>query len=394
MKKSVPKLFLAVSVFLVASLCIFIGFVAGNKFAYSYSSNIASTGSEVSQEDMSLFWQAYEKLKSQYIGEIDKEDFIYGAISGAFASLDDPYTVFLSPKVSEEFSKELAGELEGIGIKIGVLDNFPTVIAPLKDSPAYKAGVKAKDRIMKVDDLETEGQPIDLIVSKIRGPEGSKVTLELLRDDEFKKIEITREKIAINTVELSITDGIAHLVISEFGIQTSSEFAQAAKQIEQKGINKVVIDLRNNPGGILDETIKVAGYLFNPDTPVVVEKGRNIENIHKTFGPGTLKNVKIAVLVNEGSASAAEILAGAIKDNNRGNIIGTKTFGKGTVQQLDYLPQGTSVKITVAKWLTPGGHDIDKNGINPDEEVQEEDDRLFSKADPVFDAAVKNLAKK
>lgn len=385
---------LALSIFSVVVLCIFIGFVAGNRFAYSHSSNITSVGSEVSQEDMDLFWQAYEKLKDQYIGEINKEDFVYGAISGAFASLDDPYTAFLAPEVSEEFAKELAGEMEGIGIKIGILDNFPTVIAPLKDSPAYKAGVKAKDRIIKVDDFETEGQSIDLVVSKIRGPEGSKVTLGLLRGDDLKKVEITREKIAIDTVELSIANGIAHLVINEFGVQTSSEFAQAARQIEQEGIDKVVVDLRNNPGGILDETVKVAGYLFNPDTTVVIEKGKKVDQTHKTSGPGTLKNVKLAVLVNEGSASAAEILAGAVKDNERGSIIGTKTFGKGTVQQLDYLPQGTSIKVTVAKWLTPDGHDIDKNGITPDEEISEEDNQLFSNSDPVFKEAVKILSQK
>ncbi|MFA6694916.1 MAG: S41 family peptidase [Bacillota bacterium] len=393
MKLKVSKFSVAVCVFVLASICIFIGFIAGNKFAYSYSYNIFSTGENLSKQDMDLFWQAYEKLSTQYIGDIDKEKFVYGAISGAFSSLGDPYTAFLPPDISEEFTKELAGELEGIGIKIGILDNFPTVIAPLKNSPAYKAGIRAKDKIIKVDDFETEGQPIDIVVSKIRGPAGSKVVLEILRNGTPEKIEVVRQKIEVDTVELDIKDGIAKIAINEFGVKTSDEFSLIAQEVIDQGVEKVIIDLRNNPGGILDEAIKVAGYIFGNDVPVVIEEGRNGKKVHKTEGPGTLKNLKLAVLVNEGSASAAEILAGAIQDNGRGDVFGTKTFGKGTVQQLEYLPQGSSVKITVAKWLTPKGHDIDQNGIIPSKEIAEKDNQLFSDSDPVLESAIESLSK-
>ncbi len=380
-----------VSILLISAICVFIGFVAGNRFAYYYPSNLFSNSNGLSQEDLNLFWQAYEKLDSEYIGKIDKNEFIYGAISGAFASLNDPYTAFLSPKVSEEFAKELSGELEGIGVKIGALDGFPTVIAPLNNSPAQKAGLKAKDKIIKIDDFETKDQSIDLAVSKIRGPEGSVVVLEVLRGNELKKFEITRAKIVIDTVELSVKDNIANITINEFGIQTADEFKRVSQTIEKDGIEKIIIDLRNNPGGIFEQAIDVAGFLFNPETPVVIEKSKDNETVHKTSGPGSLKNTKVVVLVNEGSASAAEILAGAIQDNGRGKIVGTKTFGKGTVQQLSPLPQGTSVKITIAKWLTPKGNDIDQKGITPDKEVVENEDRLFSSNDSVYNAAVELL---
>lgn len=341
---------------------------------------------------MGLFWQAYEKLNEQYLGEIDKQEFVYGAIAGAFASLGDPYTAFLSPKINEEFTKELSGELEGIGIKIGVLDDYPTVIAPLKDSPAQKAGIKAKDKIVKVDDFDTQGQLIDLVVSKIRGPQGTKVTLGIERNGETKKFEVTREKISVDTVETRFVGDVAYILVNEFGVQTTNEFAKVVAQVEKENIGKIIIDLRNNPGGILDTAIEMTGYLFNPDTKVVIEKGKSSEKIHKTSGPGNLKNSKLVVLVNEGSASAAEILAGAVQDNDRGEVLGAKTYGKGTVQQLDFLPQGTSVKITVAKWLTPNGHDIDKSGITPDIEIKEEDDQMFSDNDPVLNRALQLLS--
>jgi len=378
--------------FIIILICLFIGFIAGNKFAYSYSSNIFSNGNKISQADMSLFWQAYEKLNERYLREIDKQEFIYGAISGAFASLKDPYTVFLSPKISAEFTQELSGEFEGIGIKVGILDDYPTVIAPLKDSPAQRAGIKAKDKIIKVDDFDTQGQLIDLVVSKIRGPQDTKVALEIVRDGEVRKFEVMREKISVDTVETKIIGDVAYILVNEFGMQTTDEFAKAVAQIDEKNISKIIIDLRNNPGGILDVAIEMAGYLFNPDTKVVIEKDKLSEKINKTSGPGNLKNSKLVILVNEGSASAAEILAGAVQDNDRGEVLGAKTYGKGTVQQLDFLPQGTSVKITVAKWLTPDGHDIDENGITPDIEIKEEDDQLFSDNDPVLNRALQLLS--
>ena len=392
MVKKFSKIRLFFSIFVIILACLAIGFVAGNKFAYSYSTNIFSGENGVSKADMDLFWQAYEKLNGQYLGEIDKKEFVYGAISGAFASVGDPYTVFLPPKISEDFAKELSGELEGIGIQIGILDDYPTVIAPLKDSPAQKVGIKAKDKIVQVDDLDTKGQLIDLIVSKIRGPEGTKVTLKIERDGQPMQFEVIREKIRVDTVEVNMIGDVANILINEFGTTTFDEFTKAVNQVEEKNISKIVLDLRNNPGGILDTAVQIAGYLFNPDTTIVIEKGKASEKIHKTSGPGSLKNTALVVLVNEGSASAAEILAGAIQDNDRGEVIGAKTYGKGTVQQLDFLPQATSVKITVAKWLTPDGHDIDETGIIPDTEIEDGENHLFSDSDPVLNRAVQLLA--
>jgi carboxyl-terminal processing protease len=343
--------------------------------------------------DFSLFWDAYNQLKENYLGDIDAQKFLYGAISGAYASLGDPYTVFLPPDLSADFQKELSGELEGIGVKIGILDDYPAVIAPLDGSPAALAGLRPKDKILKVDDFETKDAPLDLVVSKIRGPEGTTVKLTVLRDNESKtrEFEIKRAKIEVKTVEMKTEGDVAILSISEFGMGTTEDFAKAVQNIQNKDIHKIILDLRNNPGGLLDGAVEIGDFLFPKDTTIVIEQNKNGKKEYKTKGQGELKNTQVVVLVNGGSASAAEILAGAIQDLKRGKIIGEKTFGKGTVQQLSPLKGDSSVKITVAKWLTPAGHDIEKNGINPDIEVKENDNPLFSSNDPVIKKALEEL---
>jgi carboxyl-terminal processing protease len=363
-----------------------VGIKDGNRF-------IKISSNQPKGVDFSLFWDAYNQLKENYFGDIDSQKLLYGAISGAYASLEDPYTVFLPPDLSADFQQELSGELEGIGVKIGVLDGYPAVIAPLDGSPAALAGLRAKDKILKVDDFETKDAPLDLVVSKIRGPEGTTVKLTVLRDNESKnrEFEIKRAKIEVKTVEMKTEGDVAILSVSEFGMGTTDDFAQAVKDIQSKNIQKIILDLRNNPGGILDGAVEIGDFLFPKDTTIVIEQNKNGKKEYKTKGQGELKNAQLVVLVNGGSASAAEILAGAIQDHTRGKIIGEKTFGKGTVQQLSSLKGNSSVKITVAKWLTPAGHDIEKNGIKPDIEVKEDENPLFSSSDPVIKKALEEL---
>ena len=397
MRKSKARILFYSSLVFAVLFAGFIGYLVGNqnlKFSKNFVPEIAKKDiGRPSDVDFSLFWEAYDKLKSNYVGELDAKQLLYRAIAGSFTATDDPYTNFLPPEETKKFEGELGGELEGIGVKIGVLDKAPAVIAPLPDSPAQKAGLKAKDKILKIDDQETSSMTMDEAVDKIRGKKGTTVKLTIMRSGQEKVFEIKREKIAVETVELSYKNDVAILVLNEFGTETKGEFQDAVKQIKNKNISKVVLDLRNNPGGLLDGAVDVASELLAQDKLVVVESGKGYKRELKTVGPGTLQDSKLVVLVNGGSASAAEILAGAIKDYNRGKLIGEKTFGKGTVQQYESLSDGSSVKITVAKWLTPNGASIDKNGITPDIEIKEGDDALFDDNDPLLTRAIEELGK-
>jgi len=345
--------------------------------------------------NINLFWEAYNKLKENYASDVDGQKYLYGSIEGGFASLGDPYTMFFTPDQTKDFTNELSGELEGIGVKIGVLDDYPAVIAPLDGSPAQKAGLKPRDKIIKVDGVDMKGVSLDEAVTKIRGQEGTKVKLEILRDGEkdTKTFEIERAKLQVKTVEVKYLDDVAVIELNEFGEDTVTEFSKAAKEISDKKINKVIIDLRSNPGGLLDGAVGVGNEIFPKDTTVVIEKGKTTKNEMKTNQDGVLKDAKLVVLVNDGSASAAEILAGAVQDNKRGTIIGGKTFGKGTVQQFEPLSDGSAVKITVAQWLTPSGKSIEKNGITPDIEIKDSDNPYFDNNDPLIERAIQELNK-
>jgi len=395
--KQKTKLILTLSLFVIVFLSGFLGYLFGHRnlvIGENYIPKLINVKlNSKSDIDFTLFNDAYEKLKADYVGQIDPQKFLYGAISGAYSSLGDPYTVFFNPESSTSFQNELAGELEGIGIRIGILDQIPAVISPLPNSPAFKAGLKPRDKILKVDNTDTSTLTLDEVVNLIRGKEGTEVQITVLREgeNETRIFNIVRKKLNVNTVDVSYQDDAAIILLSEFGVNTKKEFDKAANEIAGKGINKVVLDLRNNPGGLLDGAIDVSSDLFPNGTTVVIEDSKQGKQELKTSQDGILKNAKLIVLVNQGSASAAEIVAGAIKDHQRGKIIGEKTFGKGTVQQLEPLSGGSSVKITVAKWLTPNGSNIDKNGIEPDISLKEAEDSLFSKDDPLLKRALSSF---
>ncbi len=372
-----------------------VGFLLGRTNLNSRRQIAESAQNNFSSADLDLFWRAYVKLKETYLDKVDPEKYLFGAISGGYASVQDAYTLFLDPELSKDFSRELSGEVEGIGIKIGEYNGLPAVIAPLDGSPAQKAGLRPKDQIIKVDDLETQTMNLDEVVAKIRGKAGSQVRLEIMREgqDQPLQFEIQREKIDVKTVEIQYKGDVAIIALNEFGLDTKPEFEKAAQEVANRGISKVVLDLRNNPGGLLDGSVDVMSEFVAPDTTAVIEESKSGKNEHKTSGEPVLKQVKLAVLVNGGTASSSEIVAGAIKDLKRGTIIGEKTFGKGTVQELSELSGGSSAKITVAKWLTPNGKNIDKDGITPDIEVKEPDNILFAENDPLISRAVEELNK-
>jgi carboxyl-terminal processing protease len=350
--------------------------------------------------DFSTFWTVWDLLHGRYVenNELDTQNLVYGAIDGLVKAVGDPYTAFLKPKESKEFNEQISGSFSGIGIEIGLRDNVLTVIAPIKDTPATRAGLLAGDKILKIDDKSAEGMKLDEAVSLIRGPRRTKVKLTILRGktEEIRDVTITRDTIKIPTVDWKLLDeDIAYLEIFTFNKNVDSEFQKSAQEIAESKAGKIILDLRNNPGGLLDSAINIASYFLEADKIVMIEKfGDGRESLFRTQPNGRLKNYPVVVLINKGSASASEILAGALKDNRGVLIVGETSFGKGSVQEMVELPQKASLKITIAKWLTPSGKLLDENGIKPDVEIQRTEEDIKADKDPQLDKAkelIKNL---
>jgi len=350
--------------------------------------------------DFSLFWKVWDLLKEKYVNNssLDAQKLVYGAIKGMLNATSDPYTTFFDPQETKSFSQDLESSFEGIGAELGMKDGILTVIAPLEDSPAAKAGLRAGDKILKVGDKSTADMTIDEAVDIIRGKKGTTVTLTVLHqgDQETKDVTITRETISVKSVRLDFKPGnIAYLKINKFGDSTSSEFDAATNQIISRDTKGIIVDLRNNPGGFLDKAVDVASRMIPKGKPVVSEvDNTGKKDILYTSGGDKLSFIPTVVLINEGSASASEILAGALRDDSGITLIGKKSFGKGSVQELIDLPGNSSVKITVAKWLTPNGDSIMEKGINPDVEVELTQDDFNNNRDPQLDKALEIIKQK
>lgn len=347
--------------------------------------------------DFSLFWKVWDLLKEKHIdkNKLDAQKLVYGAISGMLKATGDPYTNFFDPEQSQAFSEDIEGSFEGIGAELGVKDQLLTVVAPLDGSPAQASGLRAGDKILKVDDKVAADMAIDEAVDLIRGPKGTQVKLTILHegDQDTKDVVITRDTIEIKSVKLKMkNDGIAYVQLTKFSDNTEKEFDAAVDQIVAGGAKGIVLDLRNNPGGLLDKAVAVASRMIPNGKVVVTEEdstGKK-ESLH-TAGGDKLSSIPTVVLINEGSASASEILSGALKDDQGITLIGKKSFGKGCVQQLIDLPGGSSVKITVANWLTPNGNYIQDKGITPDIEVDMTADDYNNGRDPQLDRAMEEI---
>jgi len=320
--------------------------------------------------DMSLFWDTWALVKEKYVDQADNQDLIYGAIKGMVRALNDPYSGFMTPEENKQFLEDMQGSFEGIGAEIGIRHGVLTIIAPLEDMPAEKAGLKAGDKVIKVNDELTIEMTLDDAVRKIRGPKNTPVNLTVLRNGESKEITITRGKIDVKSVKLEFKQDIALIDLNSFLQDTSYEFSLAAAQILLSQPRAVILDLRNNPGGFLDVAVEIAGWFVNREEVVAIEDfGDDEQKQHKAFGNSRLKNYPIVVLVNKGSASGSEILAGALRDLRGVQLIGEKTFGKGSVQTLENLKDKSSLRISIAKWLTPNGYCIHEKGLEPDIEI-------------------------
>ena len=326
--------------------------------------------------DFDQFWQVWKKVKTKYAKQPVKDsDLFYGAMQGLVAGLNAPYSVYFPPKAAEEFNKSLDGEFSGIGAEVGVKNNQLVVVAPLPGSPAERVGLRPGDKIFAIDKKITVGMDAGEAVNKIRGQAGTKVVLTVMRDgfSKTKEFSIVREKISIPAVIFSVKDkNVAYLRVMQFNQNTMPEFNKAIKKIQDNKINKLVVDLRNNPGGYLETAVSMASEWVG-EGKIVSEKFSNGDtNIHETTGEHRLQNFSTVVLVNGGSASASEILAGALQDHKKAKIVGEKTFGKGSVQDYEMLPDGSSLKITVAEWFTPNDKNINEQGIKPDLEIKED----------------------
>ena len=345
--------------------------------------------------NFSLFLDAYNKLQEKFIDpeKIDDQKIIYGAIEGMAKSLGDPYTSFFSPEDAQRFAQDLSGTFEGIGAEIGIKKNQLTIVAPLEGTPAQEAGLKAGDSILEINGKNTSDFTTEEAVNLIRGPKGTYVTLTIYRDGwpSAKDIEITRQTIKIDSTKWELKDGnIAYVQIFQFDESLSGDFKNGVYQILQSPAKKIILDLRNNPGGYLETAQEIAGYFLKKGQTVTIEdfgEGKE-QNIYVSQGNGELANYPIVVLINQGSASASEILAGTLRDNRNVRLIGEKSFGKGSVQEVVDLRGGSFLKITIAKWLTPKGNFISEVGLDPDVKIEITDQDIELNNDPQLDKAL------
>lgn len=377
----------------------FIGFRAGEKFPKTVIvKELTGTSSgQPSSIDFGTFWQAWQSIDENYLKskEVGSQERVYGAIGGLVNSLGDPYSLFLSPKKNEKFQEDIQGNFGGIGAEIGIKKNQLVVVAPLKDTPASRAGLKANDKILKINATSTEGMAVDEAVQLIRGPERSEVTLTILRDgwDQTKDFKITRETILVPTLDYSMKNGdIAYIQLYSFNANAEQLFYQAAAKALSGGARGMVLDLRDDPGGYLDVAVNLAGWFLPRGTLVVKEEGRTgtLQEL-KAAGNAALVKFPIVVLINGGSASASEILAGALRDDRGTKLVGEKSFGKGTVQELIPLRNDSYLKLTIAHWVLPSGKILENGGLAPDVEIKITDDDIKNKRDPQLDKAIEVL---
>jgi carboxyl-terminal processing protease len=393
----------------LTSLSVILGVFAGGAFFGYYNRpsiekiNVLfnkETG-KPAQVDFSPFWTAWQTIESKYVENenLDSQKMVYGAIQGMLNSLGDPYSVFFPPQESKEFKDEMKGDFEGVGMEIGVRDSQLIVISPLKGTPAYNAGIKAGDKILKIDDKTTENMSAEEAARLIRGEKGTAVKLTILRKDEEKPIEIS---VIRNVIKIPVLDteqkpnGIFVIKMYNFSGNSTNVFREALREFVFSGSDKLILDLRGNPGGYLESSVDIASWFLPVGKTVAREKFSNgEETIFRSRGydifNSSANKLPFVILVNEGSASASEILAGALQEHGIAKLVGQKTFGKGSVQELIQVTPNTSLKLTIARWLTPNGRSISEQGLEPDFAIEFTKENFEANCDPQMDKAVEIL---
>ncbi|OHA49240.1 MAG: hypothetical protein A2991_00095 [Candidatus Terrybacteria bacterium RIFCSPLOWO2_01_FULL_58_14] len=359
----------------ILAIIVVVFLVGGAGFALGLAAGWGSFGATFQPPPSTiteLLWETYDVLRDSYIApeELSDEKLLYGAIRGLVEAAGDPYTEFFAPEEARLFLEDASGHFEGIGAEIGFRDRVLTVIAPLKGSPASTAGLLSGDAILAIDDVSTARMTLAEAVSRIRGGAGSSVVLEIFREGQESSFDatVTRARITIPTIELDRRpDGIAVVQLFNFSEDSPQLFRELASELASDPPAGLVLDLRDNPGGYLDAAVDIAGWFLENDAAVVIERQRGEDdNILRTDGSGALAFLPTVVLINRGTASAAEILAGALRDNRAVPLIGETSFGKGTIQELPRLSGGAALKVTIGEWLTPKGASLRENGLEPD----------------------------
>ena len=390
--------------FAVGSLLL-IGLVfSGGYFVGSRHNNFAFSAavSQADNTDLSEFWKVWQLLDEKFISasttaHVTNQEKVWGAISGLVDSLGDPYTTFFPPEEKKEFAESLEGNFEGVGMEVGIENDVFVVVSPLKDSPAEKAGMMPGDIVLKIDGVSTEGMKVEEGVSKIRGPVGTTVTLTIFREgeSEAREVKIVRGVINIPNIDTEIKDDVFVISLYSFGNKSSAEFRSALREFVLSKKSRLLLDLRGNPGGYLDAAVDMASWFVPSGKVIVSEDFGETQKDFRSDGQNVFSNdLKMVVLVNKGSASASEILAGALQEHGIAKLVGTKTFGKGSVQELIELSPETSLKVTIASWLTPKGNSISDGGLTPDyliEKVPETAPKDTKLKDYQFDEALKIL---
>src|SRR3989344_172572 len=413
-----------IRIIFVILIAFFIGYYFGiNKVSFdwkNYKPNVSIVNKEppasISTVDFSLFWTVWQKLQNSYYDKkvIDPQKLLNGAITGMVQSLGDPYTVFLPPTQNADFKEGMAGQFQGIGAELGVKEKQIIVVAPLDGMPAQKMGVKSEDAVLKVDGKPTEGWTLAQAVEKIRGPKGTSVVLTVLHKDEQKPVDlkITRDTITVKSVvgwvkkvkdierikkdKLSRDQEIIYIRLSQFGDNTNQEWLTIVNKLsldtsKNKNVKGLILDLRNNPGGYLTDATFIASEFIKSGTVVIQDRGNNNRNVFSISRKGLFLDIPLIVLINKGSASASEIVAGALRDHNRAKLIGDTSFGKGTIQQAEDLGNGAGLHVTIAKWLTPNETWVHGKGLTPDISVSV--DAKDQTRDSQLEKAVEELVK-
>lgn len=414
-QKNLVRTTLGIVVILVV---FFVGNYFGQRGAQTAHGEVAvPNGINITDEQFEPFWRVWQVLSQKYVAATttDSQDRIWGAIKGLAGSQGDPYTVFFPPEENQMFKSDIAGNFEGVGMEIGVKDSVMTVVSPLKGSPAEKAGVRAGDKIIKINGESTLDLPVDKAVKLIRGPKGTAVKIIFIREGVSEPLEknIIRDVIDIPTIQTEIKsgssasttastgtglreDGIFVVRLFSFTAQAPNLFRQALREFIQSGSHKLIIDLRGNPGGYLDAAWDMASWFLPVGELIVTEDfgGKQTNQLYRSKGYNIFnKSYKFIILVDGGSASASEIFAGALQEHGVARLVGVKTFGKGSVQELIPITDETSLKVTIARWLTPKGHNLSHDGLVPDVEVKVTQKDIDSKIDPQMNKAVEILRK-
>ncbi len=398
----------------VPALIFAFGIVVGQTFVPSvqkvYAIKNTAPNFQTGDADFEPFWRAWQLLQENYEDTSDgilattstttlpivtEQDRVWGAIKGLAASYNDPYTTFFDPSETKAFNDVVRGEFDGVGMEVTLREGVITVVAPLKNTPAEKAGLKPGDKILKIDGKSTEGMSVEKGISLIKGKKGTTVELSVYRDKAKNPLtfKIVRDRIVSPVIETSVKKGVYVITIYSFAENSPKLFQDAIQNFKASGNKKLIIDVRNNPGGYLDAAVSISSWFLPEGTPIVRESRKSSdEKVFRSYGYNIFpQDFKAVVLINGGSASASEILAGALSEHGKATLVGEKTFGKGTVQQLISVTDDTSIKITIAKWLTPKGLSITHNGIMPQVEVKMTKEDTDAKRDPQLEKAIEIL---